>query len=118
MLDPLLVNTSDLAQNLLSKIAQIQTMERGKLSDLRQTSMGTACKLQTWENGKNVSRYIPADQVPAVQEAIGGYHLFENLTEQYAQLKIEETRAAIAAGSKKKTPVLRSSSRKNKKSSN
>ena len=79
--------------------------------------MGTAYKLQAWENGKNVSRYVPADQVTAVQDAIGGYHLFQNLTEQYAQLKIEQTRAAIAAGSKKKTSALRSSSRKNKKSS-
>jgi len=92
-------------------------MERGKLSSLRETSMGTACKLQAWENGKNVSRYIPADQVPAVQEAIGGYQRFQNLTEQYAQLKIQETRAAMVAGSKKKTQVRRSSSRKNKKSS-
>lgn len=106
-----------MAQNILAQIAQIQSMERGKLSSLRETSMGTACKLQAWENGKNVSRYVPADQVRAVQEAIGGYHLFESLTEQYAQLKIEETRAAMAAGSKKKTPAQRSSSRKNKKSS-
>ena len=92
-------------------------MERGKLSSLRETSKGMAFKLQAWENGKNVSRYIPADQVPAVQEAICGYHRFEDLTEQYAQLKIEETRAAMAAGSKKKASALRSSSRKNKKSS-
>ena len=92
-------------------------MERGKLSSLRETSQGTAFKLQAWENGKNISRYIPPDQVPAVQEAISGYQRFEDLTEQYAQLKIEQTRAAIAAGSKKKTSALRSSSRKNKKSS-
>ena len=93
-------------------------MERGKLSTLRETSAGTAFKLQAWENGKNVSRYVPPDQVPAVQEAIDGYQRFQALTEQYAQLKIEETRAAIAAGSKKKPRARRSSSPKNKKSSN
>lgn len=111
------MNTSNIAQSLLAQIAQIQTMERGKLSSLRETSAGTAFKLQAWENGKNLSRYIPPDQVPAVQEAIGGYQRFQELTEQYAQLKIEETRAAITAGSKKKTRPRRSSSRKNKKSS-
>jgi hypothetical protein len=110
------VNTSNVIQNLLAQIAQIQTMERGKLSSLRETSAGTAFKLQVWENGKNISRYIPPDQVPAVQEAVGGYQRFQALTEQYAQLKIEETRAAIAAGSKKKLRARHSSSPKNKKS--
>ena len=92
-------------------------MERGKLSSLRETSAGTAFKLQAWENGKNVSRYIPPDKVTAVQEAIAGYQRFEELTEQYAQLKIEQTRAAIADGSKKKTRPRPSSSPRNKKSS-
>lgn len=92
-------------------------MERGKLSPLRETSVGTACKLQAWENGKNVSRYIPPDQVEAVQEAIVGYQRFADLTEQYAALKIDETRATIAAGSKKKTRARPSSSRKSKNSS-
>lgn len=92
-------------------------MERGKLSSLRETSEGTAFKLQSWENGKNVSRYIPPHDVTAVQEAIGGYQRFQDLTEQYAKSKIEETRAAIAAGSKKKTRAQPSSSPKNKKSS-
>ena len=116
ILDHGAVNTSNITQNLLAQIAQIQTMERGKLSSLRETSAGTAFKLQVWENGKNISRYIPPDQVPAVQEAVGGYQRFQALTEQYAQLKIEETRAAIAAGSKKKLRARHSSSPKNKKS--
>jgi hypothetical protein len=111
------VNASSIAQNLLAQIAQIQTMERGKLSSLRETSAGTAFKLQAWENGKNVSRYIPAGQVAAVQEAVGGYQRFQELTEQYAQLKIQETRAVIAAGSKKKSRAPRSSSRKKRNSS-
>lgn len=112
------MNESNIAQNFLAQIAQIQTMERGKLSSLRETFAGTAFKLQAWENGKNVSRYIPPDQVPAVQEAINGYQRFQSLTEQYAQLKIEETRAAIAAGSqKKKSRPENSSWPRNRKSS-
>lgn len=110
------MDTSNVAQNLLAQIAEIQTMERGKLTSLRETSSGTAFKLQAWEKGKNISRYIPPDQVPSVQEAVGGYQRFQALTEQYAQLKIEQTRAALAAGSKKKTRARRSSLPKNKKS--
>ena len=117
LLDRCFMNIPDTAQNLLTQIAQIQNMERGKLTSLRETSLGTACKLQAWEDGKNISRYIPAHQVPVVKEAIAGYQQFQHLTEQYAQLKIEETRAAIAAGSKKKNRVQRSSSPKSRKSS-
>jgi hypothetical protein len=111
------MNAQNVAPDLLAQIAQIQTMERGKLSPLRETSAGTAFKLQAWENGKNRSHYVPPDQVPAVQEAIDGYQRFQALTEQYAQLKIEETRAAIASGSKKKPRTRRFSSPKIKKSS-
>ena len=105
------------AENLLAQIALIQSMERGKLSVMRDTSAGPAYKLQAWENGKNVSRYVPPEQGPAVQEAIEGYRRYQALAEQYAQLKIEETRAAIAAGSKKKPTLRPSSSPKSKKSS-
>ena len=92
-------------------------MERGKLSVMRETSTGTAYKLQAWEDGKNLSRYVPPEQATAVQEAIDGYQRYQTLTEQYAQLKIEETRAAIQAGSKKKSPPRSSSSRRTRKSS-
>ena len=92
-------------------------MERGKLSVMRETSTGTAYKLQAWENGKNVSRYIPPEHAPALQEAIEGYQTFQKLTAQYAELKIRETRAAIQAGSKKKSPPRPSSWPRTRKSS-
>src|ERR1044071_5589321 len=98
------MNSENSGANLLSQIANIQSMERGKLSVMRETSTGTAYKLQAWEDGKNLSRYVPPEQATAVQEAIDGYQRYQTLTEQYAQLKIEETRAAIQAGSKKKNP--------------
>jgi hypothetical protein len=110
------MNASTPAQNLLSQIAAIHTMERGKLTSLRQTAAGTAFKLQAWEKGKNISRYIPPDQVAAIQDAVDGYQRFQNLTEHYAQLKIQETRAALAAGSKKKNPARHSSLPRNRKS--
>lgn len=111
------MNTEKSTQNILSEIAQIDRMERGKLSVMRETLNGTAYKLQAWENGKNQSRYVPPEQAEAVQEALEGYQRFRALTDEYAELKIQETRAAIAAGSKKKNRPRRSSSPRIRKSS-
>jgi len=102
---------------LLQQIADIQTMERGKLSVIKEGASGPFYKLQARENGRNVTRYIPREQVPAVQEAIAGYQRFATLTEAYARQVITDTRAALAAGFKKK-PVRRPSGwRRMKKSS-
>jgi hypothetical protein len=87
---------------LLQQITQIQRMERGKLSVMREGPEGTHFKLQVWENGKNISRHVSNDEAPAVQEAIAGYHKFEDLTQHYAQQVIDKTRAELAARSKKK----------------
>jgi hypothetical protein len=103
-------------QSLLQQIAQIQHMERGKLCVLREGPPGPYYNHQTWENGRNVSRYVPQDQVPALQQAIAGYERFQNLTDQYAQIIIQQTRADLAAGLKKKTPRPKSSWPKTKKS--
>jgi hypothetical protein len=100
------VNTANPSQ-LLQQIAHIQRMERGKLTVMRQGPDGTHYKLQAWENGKNFSRHISSDQAAAVQQAIDGYHEFQELTEQYAQHVIEKTRAELAAHSKKKKYRLR-----------
>jgi hypothetical protein len=104
-------------QSLLQQIAQIQHLERGKLCVLREGPHGPYYNHQTWENGKNVSRYVPQDQVAALQRALAGYEQFQNLMEQYLQLIIQKTRAERATGVKKKTPRRRSSWPKTKKSS-
>lgn len=111
------MNTSNSGQTILQQIAAIQTMERGKLSVIREGPNGPFYKIQAREEGKNFTRYVPRDQVPATEEAIEGYKMFQALTEQYADLKIQETRAAIAAGSKKKNPPRPSFSPKTRKSS-
>ncbi len=69
---------------------------------MREGPDGTHFKLQTWEEGKNVSRHVSSDQAPLVQEAIDGYHKFQELIDQYAQQVIDETRAQLAGDSKKK----------------
>lgn len=115
LLDYSAVNAQKSPQVILSQIAGIQRMERGKLSVMRETDAGPAYKLQVWENGKNVSRYVPPDQAAAVQEAVEGYQRFESLTQAYAQQIIQQTRREIAAGVKKKRPAQRSSSPKTRK---
>ena len=113
------MNAKITPQSLLQQIAQIQHMVRGKLCPLREGPQGPYYNHQTWEDGKNVSRYVPRDQVPAYQEAIAGYEQFEKLTQEYAQILIEKTRDELAAGfKKKKISGPRSSWPKTKKSNN
>lgn len=107
---------------ILAQIAQIQLMERGKLSTYsfpdRSSDAGPYYKLQRWEDGKNHTRYVPPEQVPLLQEALAGQAKFVELTQQYAQLVIAETRAQLAAGSKKKTSRPKSSWPRIRKSNN
>jgi len=103
---------------ILQQIAQIQSMERGKLSVIKEGAAGPFYKRQARENGKNVTRYVPREQAPALREAIEGYKQFQTLTEQYAREVITQTRAAIAAGSKKKPLPRKSSSPRSRNSSN
>jgi hypothetical protein len=112
------MNQSHSLPPILQQIAHIQSMERGKLSIIKESASGPFYKLQAREKGKNLTRYVPREQVPAVQEALKGYKQFQALTEQYAQEVIGQTRAAIAAGSKKKPSPQKSSWPKSKKSSN
>ena len=89
------------------QITQIKRMERGKLTLMSEGPQGPHYKLQAWENGKNVSRHVSRDQADAVHEALAGYRRFQDLSEQYAQAVIDQTRAELAAHSKKKIYHLR-----------
>ena len=110
------MNTSPTPEFLLQQIAQIQPLERGKLCIIRHGPNGPYYNHQTWEKGKNVSRYVPPDQVPALQLAIAGYERLQSLVEQYVQLMEQKSRAERAAGAKKKTRRPTSSWPKNRKS--
>jgi hypothetical protein len=92
-------------------------MERGKLSIIRHGPEGPYYNHQCRCEGKNVSRYVSRDQVPAVQEAIEAYSKFNDLIEQYVDQIVEQTRSEIAVDAKKKTPLRKSSWPKIKRSS-
>lgn len=98
------MNSSTNPKDLLKQMAQIDQMERGKLCLLREGPSGPYYKHQTWQEGKNVCRYVPRDQVPALQQAIDGYEKFQQLTQRYADMVIQKTRAELASGFKKKNP--------------
>ena len=98
-------------------------MEHGSLSIIRQGPNGPYYSLNSWEDGKNHCRYLPQEKVAEVQQAIDGYLKYQQLTEQYAQQIIEQTRAELNTGVKKKSPSQpdnasrQSASPRNKKSS-
>ncbi len=89
-------------QSLLEQILQIRRMEHGSLSVIRQGPNGPYYSLNSWEDGKNCCRYLPQDKVPEVQQAIEGYHQYQQLTRQYAEQIIEQTRSQLNIGVKKK----------------
>lgn len=76
-------------QRILRRMTAIERMERGKLC---QMTGRPHYNHQTWRNGRNEVRYVPADEVEALQEAIEGYQLFITLAEQYADEVIRSTR--------------------------
>jgi|SRR5438105_1111066 len=110
------------AQSLLEKILQIQRMEHGALCVIGQGPNGPYYNLNSWENGRNQCRYVPQDKIPAVEQAIEGYQKYQQLIQAYAQQIIEQTRADLEIGLKKKPRRQRklrpnSSSLKTRKSS-
>ena len=111
------MSTKSTPESILQDIAQIQRMDRGSVSVIRQGPDGAYYNHQCYEEGRNVSRYVPGEQVADLKEAIEGYRRFQQLTEQYALLLVERTRAERQAGSKKKTLPRSSSLPKTRKSS-
>jgi len=95
-------NTLLTPQALIEQILQIQHMEHGSLCAIGQGPNGPYYNLNSWENDKNCCRYVPQDKLPAVQQAIEGYHKYQQLTEEYAQRVVEKTRAELDLGVKKK----------------
>ena len=89
-------------QEILKEINTITRMERGKLCT-QSLGPGTAPfhKLQCWHQGKNHTRYVPAAEVPALQEALAGHQRFQTLAQEFADLTVALTRAEQAIQAKK-----------------
>jgi len=107
-------------REILHEIAEIDRMQRGRLSeqffesreDGRVVRRGPYYVLQRWCRGRNHSQRIPAAEVPAVQSAIEGFARFTALVEEFAEITEQATLQAKegAAQAKKNAP---SSQRRN-----
>jgi hypothetical protein len=110
------VNTKSTPESLLQQIARIQVMEKGKLCVLRQGPNGPYHNLQRWENRRNISEYVPATQLPAVQANLAAYAQFEALIDEYVHLLSTRSREQRLIEVKKKRQPPTSSSPKKPRS--
>jgi hypothetical protein len=97
----LIMTPKSTPQSVLQQIAEIQKIEKGTISVIREGPKGAYYNHQCYENGKNVSRYVPRDQVDEFKEGIEGYQRFQTLVEEYVHLMVEKTRAERSGVSKK-----------------
>jgi hypothetical protein len=97
-------------KQILKQMARIDCMEKGRLSeeyrersrDGQPVRLGPYYKYQRWEEGHNVSRRVPATEVDRLRKAVNGYHQFEELAKEYAEVTIAMTRQSADQDSKKK----------------
>ena len=75
--------------SILDQMATIQRMERGSICPMQG---GRFFNHQSWEKGRNVVRYVPAADVPALRKSIQGYKRFMALAQNYADLIVQRTR--------------------------
>jgi len=90
-------------------MAEIERMERGKICPM---AGRPHYNHQTWQDGRNVVRYVPAQEVALVQQAIDGYNRFRKLAEEYADEIIRRTREERAKNKKRKNKAKLRKSRK------
>lgn len=104
----------------IAQMATITRMERGHLSVIRTGPDGLPYhNLQRRENGRNVTEYIPREEVPVVQEHIAAYERFKQLVDEHLNEVSEKSRQARKDGVKKKrrTPGATPSPRKKRSKS-
>ena len=92
-------------EQILQEMNTLTRMERGKLC-LQSRGPGTTpfYKLQSWHQGKNHTRYVPADHVPAVKEALAGHQRFQELALEFGRTNRSLDPPGEAAADRKKTP--------------
>jgi len=102
----------------LAKMATITRMERGHLSVIRTDPDGNPYyNLQHREGGRNVTEYIPREEVPTVQEHIAACELFKRLVDEHINEVSEQSRKVRKDGVKKKLRMPSASPSPRKKKS-
>ncbi len=91
------MTTAQRREQILQEMNALTRMERGKLcSQSRGPGTTPFYKLQCWQQGRNHTRYVPADQVPALQEALANHQHFQGLAEEFVTLTVAQTRQEAA----------------------
>lgn len=95
-------NQASEIESILKQIASINSMERGKLTEVYRTRpapdgsgivrLGPYYKLQAWENGRNVTRHVPAGEVPSLREDLANHQRFTELSASFENAVIARTR--------------------------
>jgi hypothetical protein len=102
----------------IKQIAAITSMERGHLSVIRTGPDGQPYyNLQHRENGRNVTEYIPRNQLPVVEENIAAYERFKVLVDEHVAEISEKSRQQRKAVVKKKPQSKKTSTSPAKKKS-
>jgi hypothetical protein len=100
------------------QMAEITRMERGRLSVIRTGSDGQPYfNLQHRESGRNVTEYIPRDQVPVVQQHLAAGERFQQLVDEHLAEIVETSRQERKADLKKKRQTPRATPSPKKKKS-
>lgn len=87
----------------IAKMASITRMERGHLSIIRTGPDGEPYyNLQRRVGGRNVTEYVPRDEVPVVQQHIAAYEQFKHLVDEHVAGVSELSRQERKDGVKKK----------------
>lgn len=92
--------TTPAIEAILREMANITTMERGKLSEEYRPAKGGGAaerrgpyyKHQAWEKGRNVSRRVPACEVPALREDLANHERFAELASAFVDETVSNTR--------------------------
>jgi hypothetical protein len=102
----------------IKKMAAITSMERGNLSVIRTGPDGQSYyNLQRRENGRNVTEYIPREQVETVKQNIANHQEFQTLVDEHVAQLSEASRQQRKSDVKKKPQTKKPSTSPAKKKS-
>lgn len=97
-------------QYILQQMNTLPRMERGKLCrQSRGPGTRPFFKLQGWHQGKNHTCYVPADEVPAVQQALANHQRFQELAEPFVTRTVAQIRQEAATERKKNSTTSKPS---------
>ena len=74
-------------RQILEAMSRIRVMARGKVTVMRTAKSGRRYySLQARRDGRNVTRYVPAERLEAAREATANHRRFMELVERYVAL--------------------------------